>query len=337
MFESEVARMPSFALSFHPASEFDHDRKMRTAQVVFPVPGGPCTKVTQLFAAPYRAFCWLLFMPSSTCGSGSNPRTLASTFASPGFLARSTSITCWLGRCVPGRPFPPFFLLFASSNSGAAAKWIAANARENWILFASLSHRKRRPRIDSSFLASSGTIGLTISGFETMTSHSTSGAGWSGSQPAPLTCKASDAAPPPASAPPSLPPSGIGGKPFEDADFERPLPKSLPPLAPRGLRPPPPPPCSCCCCWRTAFAICGGRGLRPTVSPASTPRRSASTLYRPPSHMIVPGFLPSDSVTPWTHFPDSTSQLKSRSRILLMVSSASPRNSKTACRPFSTK
>mmetsp|Transcript_85458 Transcript_85458/g.245437 ORF Transcript_85458/g.245437 Transcript_85458/m.245437 type:complete len:234 (+) Transcript_85458:844-1545(+) len=184
MLESEVARMPSCRLWTKPLPiDPAQDLKMRTAQVVLPVPGGPCTKVTQPVAAARKAAIWLGFMSASAAASGSKPLTLASTLASPGFRASSTLSTCRLGRWSGGSPLPFLEVM----PGGAEARWMAASARVNETLLASLSIRKWEELFDSCIirLKLAGTTGLTMRGLATTTSHSMMGGGMFGSQPAP--------------------------------------------------------------------------------------------------------------------------------------------------------
>mmetsp|Transcript_112394 Transcript_112394/g.328599 ORF Transcript_112394/g.328599 Transcript_112394/m.328599 type:complete len:364 (+) Transcript_112394:637-1728(+) len=164
MLLSEAQRTPP-PRSLEPAQAL----RIRTATVVLPVPGGPCTRVTLLEAASAMALRWLSLRPlrrdRSTC---SVPLTSTALDTRP----KRTSRTSSLGRCFPGRPhiFLRSFVQLPSLLAGTAQRWTDVSVLENCCLFASPSTRKGRP--DPVVPGGGAVNGRRMSGEATTTSHS---------------------------------------------------------------------------------------------------------------------------------------------------------------------
>mmetsp|Transcript_21449 Transcript_21449/g.64344 ORF Transcript_21449/g.64344 Transcript_21449/m.64344 type:complete len:396 (-) Transcript_21449:217-1404(-) len=162
MLLSDAHRMP-------PRLEPAQARRMRTATVVFPVPGGPCTRVKLLEAASVMASRWLSLRPLRK----ERPREPA-PLTSAAFVVRPkrTLRTSWLGRCLPSRPhvFLRSLATLPSLPAGIAQRWTAVSVLENCCLFASPSTRKGLP--DPVVPGGGAVRGRRMRGEATTTSHS---------------------------------------------------------------------------------------------------------------------------------------------------------------------
>mmetsp|Transcript_9491 Transcript_9491/g.33620 ORF Transcript_9491/g.33620 Transcript_9491/m.33620 type:complete len:240 (+) Transcript_9491:489-1208(+) len=147
-----------------------HIFRIRTATVVLPVPGGPCTNAKHLAAAWAIASFWLEFKPWSIELGGSVLDAL--NFAAARVCPKSTPKTSSLGRCCAARPhiFLRSLMQFPHLVGGAVLRCTAVSARANCCRFARPSTRKVRP--DPVVPGGGFAIGLKIRGDATTTSHS---------------------------------------------------------------------------------------------------------------------------------------------------------------------